>query len=54
MGAMFVNPAAGFAAEHMMDLMGPQPGGEPSLLMFSKYHEDAALVREMLSSQSNI
>jgi hypothetical protein len=53
-GAMFVNPAAGFAAEHMMDLMGPQPGGEPSLLMFSKYPEDAALVREMLSAQANI
>jgi hypothetical protein len=53
-GAMFVNPALGFASEHYMDLMGPQPGGEPSLLMFTSHEGDAALVREMLNTRATL
>lgn len=53
-GAMFVNPALGFASEHYMDLMGPQPGGEPSLLMFSSHEGDVAVVREMLNARATL
>lgn len=51
-GAMFVNPAVGFASSHMLDLMGPQPGGEPSMLLFSSHAGDADLVKEVLNGQS--
>lgn len=50
-GSMFVNPALGFASSHMMDVMGPQPGGEPSILLFSTEPDDAKVVREILNGQ---
>ncbi|WP_462317552.1 hypothetical protein [Marinilabilia sp.] len=50
-GSMFVNPALGFASSHLMDVMGPQPGGEPSLLLFSTEPDDAKVVREILNGQ---
>ncbi|PWE00654.1 hypothetical protein [Marinilabilia rubra] len=51
-GTMFVNPAAGYALNHMMGMMGPQAGGEPTMVAFSKNESDAAVIKKMADGKN--
>ena len=53
-GGMFINPAAGYAMNHMMGMMGPQAGGEPTMFIFSQEESDADVIRKMTDSKGNI
>jgi hypothetical protein len=53
-GGMFVNPAAGYAMNHMMGMMGPQAGGEPTVFAFSKEESDAAVIKKMTDGKGAI
>ncbi|NJO89979.1 MAG: hypothetical protein HC831_14295 [Chloroflexia bacterium] len=48
-GAMFLTPAAGFAAHGAMALLGPQPGNEPVQYFLTDHESDLNVVREIYS-----
>ena len=48
-GAMFLSPAAGFAAHGAMALIGPQPGSEPVQYFMSNRKSDIEILREIYS-----
>lgn len=51
--ATFMNPAAGLAANQAMQMMGPEPGGEPTRYYFSTNPEDGKTIHRMLSPKDN-
>lgn len=48
-GAMFLTPAAGFAAHGAMALIGPQPGNQPVQYFLTDQESDLKVVREIYS-----
>lgn len=46
-GALFLSPAAGFAAHGAMALIGPQPGNEPVMYYISNRESDYGRVKEI-------
>ena len=48
-GALFLSPAASFAAHGAMALIGPQPGNEPVQYFLSNRQSDLKVVREIYS-----
>ncbi|MDF1547458.1 MAG: hypothetical protein P1P88_06535 [Bacteroidales bacterium] len=46
-GAMFLSPAAGFAAHGAMAIIGPQPGNEPVMYYVSNRKSDIDVVKEI-------
>lgn len=52
-GAMFLTPAAGFAAHGAMALIGPQPGSEPVQYFISSRESDIKIVREIYSPHND-
>ncbi len=52
-GAMFLTPAAGFAAHGAMALIGPQPGNEPVQYFISSRKSDIDIVREIYSPHND-
>jgi len=50
----FMNPAAGFAANQAMDIIGPEPGGEPIRYFFTTDIEDAKTVHNSISGGQDI
>jgi len=46
-GAMFLSPAAGFAAHGAMAIIGPQPGNEPVMYYISNRESDIDMVKEI-------
>lgn len=46
-GAMFLSPAAGFAAHGAMAIIGPQPGNEPVMYYISNRESDIDRVKEI-------
>ncbi|SDX62275.1 hypothetical protein SAMN05444411_10772 [Lutibacter oricola] len=53
-GALFLSPAASFAAHGAMALVGPQPGNEPIQYFISNRHSDINVVKEIYSPSNNI
>ncbi len=52
-GALFLSPAAGFAAHGAMALIGPQPGNEPVQYYISNRKSDIEIVREIYSPHND-
>lgn len=52
-GALFLSPAAGFAAHGAMALIGPQPGNEPVQYFVSSRESDIGVTRKIYSPSNN-